>query len=122
MLVEDIIYEYEGERLKILQYLNDVLVNEYGLFSKVKYKAPFYYGKSWICYLSIKKDAVELAFTRGNELSNTQGILEHHDRKQVAGITYGSLNEVDKYVLDEILLEAITLDDNVPYKSKRTKK
>jgi len=123
MDVNDIIYAHEGDTLELLEYFNHVLLEEYGLLSKVKYKLPFYYGKSWICYLNPKRNlGVELAFTRGNELSNIQGVLENKGRKQVYSLTYTSVKSIDKNVLDEILLEAISLDESVPYASKRSKK
>ena len=90
--------------------------------SKIRYGIPFYYGKSWICYLNpIKAQGVELAFVRGNELSNAQGILDTKSRKQVAGLELFNLEEVPFETLNEVLSEALILDENVPYASKRKK-
>ena len=90
--------------------------------SKIRYGIPFYYGKTWICYLNpIKEQGVELAFVRGNELSNVQGILDTKGRKQVAGLEMFNQEEVPFQTLNEVLTEALILDENVPYASKREK-
>lgn len=92
------------------------------LRDKISFKIPFFYGKTWICYTNIlKKGGVELAFVRGNELSNAQGVLDFKKRKQVGGITYHSSNEIDYEILAEILNEAIDLDTHVPYRVKKKK-
>jgi len=89
---------------------------------KLKYKIPFYYRKSWICYLNpIKKKGIELCFTRGNELSNTQGLLAARDRKQIRGVIFETVESIPEESLLELLQEAFLLDETVPYQSKRKK-
>ncbi len=120
--VEEFIYNQDGETREVLLYLDELLMG-YGLIQKIRYKVPFYYQKSWVCYLNpLKKTGVELAFIRGNELSNTQGLLEFNKRKQVAGISIVSLQDIQEQPLREIITEALTLDEFVPYASKRPKK
>jgi hypothetical protein len=49
---------------------------ELNLEDKIRFGIPFYFGRSWICYLNpIKNHKVELAFVRGNELSNIQKVI-----------------------------------------------
>jgi hypothetical protein len=80
-------------------------------------------GKSWICYLNPGKNkSVEFAFVRGNELSNSQKILESRGRKQVLSIELTALSQIPIKELTEIIQEAILLDDTVPYQSKRSKR
>jgi len=75
-----------------------------------------------MCYLNPTKDnGVELCFTRGNELSNTQRILQSKGRKQVSGITYYEIKQIEESPILEILYEALLLDDEVPYKIKKKK-
>jgi len=113
--IENFIYQQEGEQRAILFYLHELL-SEQNLISKIRYKVPFYYSKSWICYLNpVKPGGVELAFIRGNELSNAQGLLDHKDRKMVAGITITTLSDLPKTAILEIIQEAIVLDETVPY-------
>lgn len=120
--VEDFIYNLEGNQQDVSMYLHELLVNDLGLQPKIKFKIPFYYGKSWICYINPKKnDAVELAFTRGNELSNEQGVLMHDGRKQIAGIVIKTIEAAPMEAILETIHEAILLDETVPYQSKNTK-
>ena len=118
--VEDFIDRFENDRRKLLLYLHEWLGSELELTAKIRYNIPFYYGRSWICYLNpTAKEAVELAFLRGNELSNEQGLLDNRGRKQVWGIEFRKVEEVPLELLEEILQEAILLDETIPYPSKR---
>ena len=120
--VERFIAEKAGNQAKILQFLHDQLMAFPEMEAKLRYKIPFFYRKSWICYLNpIKKDGVELVFIRGNELSNEQGILEEKGRKQVRGIELYSVSDIPLNQLLEVVQEALILDEEVPYASKRTK-
>lgn len=121
--VENFIYEYENEQREIMLFFHNTLTTELNLTAKIRFKIPFYYGKSWICYLNpIKSDRIEFAFVRGNELSNQQGLLENKGRKQVYSITFNKMSEAHKKEIDEIIQEAILLDETIPYESKRKKK
>ena len=113
--VEDFIYGFEGEQREILLYFHQFLT-DLNLRSKISYKIPFYYGKSWICYLNPRKDGkVELGFPRGAELSNDQGLLEARDRKMVMGVVFEDVNRIPMETVTEVIHEAIILDENVPY-------
>lgn len=119
--VEDLIYQYEGNQRAILLYVHQLMVDQLGLSSRLRYKIPFYDRKSWICYLnpSKKDESIECCFIRGNELSNAQGILEAKDRKQVCGISIKHVNDIPLEALMEIIQEAILLDESTAYESKR---
>ncbi|WKN33761.1 DUF1801 domain-containing protein [Porifericola rhodea] len=120
--VESFIEESSGEQKRIMQYLHHKLMDNPGVSSKINYKIPFYYRKSWICYLNpLKPEGVELAFTRGNELSNLQGLLEDRGRKQIRGIVIKSRQDLAEEKIQEIIQEALLLDEEVPYRSKRSK-
>jgi hypothetical protein len=122
MEVEDYIYDFEGSQKETMMYIHKLLTLEFNFISKLRFKIPFYYKKSWICYLNpLKNNSVEFAFVRGNELSNEQGILESKDRKQVMGIDLTELSKIPLKELKEIIQEAILLDEIVPYQSKRKK-
>ena len=120
--VEDFILDKKGNQNAILQYLHELFMAYPNITGKIRYKIPFYYQKSWICYLNpVKDDRVELAFTRGNELSNEQGLLQSNGRKQVYGIIFSSVEEIPEAVIHEIFQEAILLDEEVPYNVKKKK-
>lgn len=121
--VETLIYQFEGQQRKILLHFHNSLTTEYNLTSKITFNNPCYYGKSWICYLKpTKQNTVELTFLRGNELSNNQGLLKNNGRKQLHSIDIDNLENIPRNVLNEILHEAILLDQTTPYKSKRKAK
>ena len=118
--VEAFIYEKEGEQREIMLTLHDMMVHQLGLLEKIRFKIPFYYNRTWICYLNpVKNNGIDLAFIRGNELSNEQGILESRGRKQVRSISLYANKEIPLEPILEILQEAILLDETVPYQSKR---
>ncbi len=117
--VEAFIIDLEGNQKEIMLYLHSLLEN-LNLQSKIRYRIPFYYGKSWVCYLNPKKnDAIEMAFLRGNELSNSQGILSFNGRKQVSGIMLTCVEDIPNELLDEVLQEALLLDETVKYNVRR---
>lgn len=120
--IENYIYSQSENQQLILLKLNDFLIDFPEITPKVRYKIPFYYRKSWICYLNcIKNDGIELAFLRGNELSNLQGALRYYGRKQVMGIRYFCLEDINFDTLQDVLIEALELDEHVPYTVKKNK-
>ncbi len=121
--LEAFILQHEGSQKDIMQYLHSIMASLPGVTGKISYKLPFYYRKSWLCYLSPTKEGkVEFAFTRGNELSNIQGILESKGRKQVFSVTFSKLEEINKPEILEIIQEALLLDESIAYAPKRKKK
>lgn len=101
----------ENQR-QIMQQLHDLMLSFPKITTKIRYQIPFYYRRKWLCYLNpIKNNGVELCFLRGSELSNEQGIIEPTERKMVRGISFYSVDKIDKKVLCEIINEAILLDD-----------
>ncbi|MDX1326472.1 MAG: DUF1801 domain-containing protein [Arenibacter sp.] len=118
--VEEFIYQHEDDQRKIMLFLHKWLTLDLNLTDKMRYKIPFYYGKSWICYLNpTNKGTIEFAFVRGNELSNEQNLLESKGRKQVFSVEFEKLKDIPQQALHEILQEAILLDEVKPYPSKR---
>jgi hypothetical protein len=118
--VEDYIYSFEQSQREVMLYLHRLLSEELDLTAKIRYKIPFYYRKSWICYLNpIKEKSIEFAFVRGNELSNTQGLLNNKGRKQVYSLELTDMASLPTKEINELIQEAIILDDTVPYASKR---
>jgi len=119
--VEDFINGYEGDQMRIMNFFHDLLTEEFNLEPRLQYNLPFYYRKSWICYLfPTKKGTIELAFTRGNELSNSQGILKTKGRKLVSSIGFKSLKDIPESLIKEVIHEAVILDETIPYVFKRT--
>lgn len=121
--VENFIYQFEGKQRELLLYFHNLLTEQLGLSVKIRYKIPFYDGKSWICYLNpTKNNKVEIAFVRGNELSNAQGLLDSKGRKQVYGMEFETISEIPHFAVNEVIQEAILLDETMPYRLKRKTK
>lgn len=119
---EDFIFNNEDNQREILIYLHKLLTDDLNMTFKLRFKLPFYYRKSWICYVNpTKNGCVEFAFVRGNELSNSHGLLNDKGRKQVSSIELTKKSEIPIKELTEMIQEAILLDETVPYASKRKK-
>ena len=120
IVVEDFIFQHEGNQRELMLFFHHYLSNDCNLNAKMRFKIPFYDAKSWVCYLNpIKKDRVELAFIRGNELSNVHGLLQSKGRKQVSGIELELVTELPLQQISEILHEAILLDRKSPYSVRK---
>ena len=121
--VINFIYQYEVNQREVMLYFHNMLTKELNLTEKIKFKIPFYYGRSWICYLNpIKDKKIEFAFVRGNELSNYQGLLENKGRKQVYSICFEKIADIPQKEINEMIQEAILLDETKTYESKRKSK
>ncbi len=121
--VDNFILEKEGDQQAILQFLHDLMMSTPEVTSKIRYRIPFYYRKSWFCYLNPTKKpvGVEMVFIRGIELSNEQGLLDAKGRKQVAGVTFTKVDDIRVEPLLEIIQEALYLDDTVPYQHPKNR-
>ncbi len=94
-----------------------MLTEDLGLYCKIRWKLPFYYQHSWIVYLNPKKhNSVDLAFIRGNELSNENGLMESKDRKQIMTTEIFDLKTMPIDGIIENLQEALLIDETTPYK------
>lgn len=123
MGVDEYILGLAPEHKILVKYFHDLLELEYGLRAKIRYGIPFYDGKSWICYLNpLQEPAIEVAFTRGNELINHHDILDFKGRKQVAGLEINKLDLSVIEIVEMLIQDAIALDLEKPYLSKRKKK
>jgi hypothetical protein len=109
--VLDFICHRHPEQRKILTYYHELL-ETLELKPLIKYRVPFYEHHSRICYLNpIKRNGVELAFIHGKELSNTSGLLEDKNRKQVAGIDLYCTKQFPDQSIVDIVKEAMVLDE-----------
>lgn len=123
MNVEIYIDELEGEQKLIASTLHDLMMTFPEVTNKIRYKIPFYFRKSWICYINpIKKDGIEFCFLRADELSNESGILDFKARKQVAGISIFDHKKIPLPAITNVLNEAMLLDGEVKYMHPGKKK
>ncbi len=121
--VENLIYQFDENQREMMLCFHNLLTNKLNLVDKIRFKIPFYYGKSWICYLNpIKGSKVELVFIWGKELSNHRGLLNDKGRKQVSGIEFEKVSDISIEYLNEIIQEAILLDEIKAQKLKKKSK
>lgn len=118
--VDEFIHSFDGDQREIMLLISRLLLEQPGVTGKMTYKIPFFYRRSWLCYLNPLKDGgVEFAFTRGSELSNNSGILSANGRKQVMGAVFYQINEIPVEAVRENIHEAILLDEQKPYNVRR---
>lgn len=118
--VESFIDSFEGDQHELLIYFHDLLNSFPAITYKIRYKIPFYDQNTWVCYLNpVKPNKIALCFLRGHELSNEQGILESKGRKQVLSVEFSAVNEIPKKEINEIIKEALFLDETIPYKPRK---
>lgn len=121
-MLESYMEGLENQQREITFFLHDWLSMNYNLEAKYRFKIPFYYQNTWVCYLNpIKKDGIEFNFVRARELSLHEDILDFRGRKMVAGISLYKVNEIPLERLSTVLEEAMLLDETTPYTFKKTK-
>ena len=117
--VLDFIHEQPDRQREILLFIHDLMLSFDGITAKIRYRIPFYYKNSWICYANPQKnDSVELVFLRANEFEKMPDLLDQRGRKQVAGILIDNLDNIPDE-LTNVIRTALQLDLSTPYKSKR---
>jgi len=112
----------DNQQKEITSYLHNWLTIEYNLEAKYRFKIPFYYQNTWICYLNpIKNDGIEINFVRARELSAHDDVLDFRGRKMVAGLAMYDVKKIPLISLAPVLDEAILLDETRPYSVKKRK-
>jgi len=128
MIIDEVLHQFLAgislEQQQIVRSLHQWLCNFPGVYCQIRYKIPFYYRHTWVCYLNpiVKQNAIELVFIRANELSNEQGWLDFKGRKQAAGVIITSLTDFPYDTLQEVFQEALLLDEQVAYTAPKRKK
>lgn len=118
MTLEQFFAEKSGEQARLLSTLHEWL-STFSLRCKMRYNIPFYDQHSWICYLSPKGEAaVELCFIHGLKLTNTDGLLVAGGRKMISGVLLHDVKAIPWVALEEVLLEAIWLDEQLVKEKK----
>ncbi len=120
MQIADYSYSLNPSQKAIIRCLHDLIMENPGIELKERYKLPFYYRKTWICYFSATKSGnIEWAFTRGNEMSNGTELLHDRGRKQVKSVIFSSVSQVDIAECRTYLQEALLLDEHIPYSVRK---
>lgn len=76
------------------------------------FNTPFYTRRKWLIYLSrMKKGGYEVCFVHANRFTKHIELLDFKKRKQVAGITYQNVSDINEEVLDMLISEAVGVDN-----------
>lgn len=107
------------ERSICLRLRHLVLDNFPELREKFGYGVPYYHRHRRVCFFypasfpySGHETGVAFGFTRGNLLSNEQGLLDLGQRKEVAYVVLQREQDIQEDILLEILHEAVLLDED----------
>lgn len=110
--VELYIESLEAEQLQITMYLHELMLQEFGMTCKLRFGIPFYDINRWIVYVKpLKMAGVELCFLHGKWMKDELDLLDTKGRKQVKGVTYLKLTDIDEHTLIATLQEAVKLDE-----------
>jgi uncharacterized protein YdhG (YjbR/CyaY superfamily) len=108
------------EEGKIFHYLHNILSTYPDIVPKVHFNTPFYTRNRWLAYLSTqKKGGVELCFVHANQFSKHLKKLDFKKRKQVGGITYLKVEEINVDMVDKLMQEALKVDEKIIPVAKR---
>jgi hypothetical protein len=79
---------------------------------KLRYKIPFYYYISWVCYINpVKNSGIELCFLKGKQLSQNGSLLDDRGRKMVAGVYIHTIEKLNDERIIDCFSEDLILDE-----------
>jgi len=111
---QDYLLDLEGTPRALMEQLAGRILQFPEVVCKIRYRIPFFYRHSWVCYLNpVKGGGVELAFLYGHQLTDPFGLLEARGRKMVKGIRLYELAQLPGEPLEELIAEALILDDTL---------
>lgn len=102
----------ESEESELIWYLHNFISTYPNIKPVIHFNTPFYTSNRWLIYLSLqKKGGIEVCFVQARYFSNHLELLDFKKRKQVAGITFKSITEINLMVLDDLISEALRVDN-----------
>lgn len=105
---------------EICYFLHDKFMEFPGIAGKIRFRIPFYYHNSWVCYLNpVKGNKIELCFIHGQKLSNEHGLLEYRNRKMVSGIMLTDIQSLPIEAIMDTYSEALLIDEENRKAKKR---
>lgn len=120
--VEDFIFQKEGEQRDLLLFLHNMMVNNYQLQPKLRYKIPFYYKNNWILYLNpLLNGGVDLAIIRAIEQNEIHELLDFKGRKQVASLQLKPGEDLPEKEIRKIIEDAIQVEEKSLIGKKNSK-
>jgi hypothetical protein len=117
--IKEYISKLPAEEKKIAARLHNIICSMLlGAVEKFTFGVPHYFGNSRICFLwpssvsggKIKK-GIALGFCQGYLMANEDGILKREGKTNIYVIFYESVKDIDETVLNELLAEAVMIDE-----------
>lgn len=94
----------DEDRKKIAEELRDIILEHiYGVEERCSFKLPFYHYYGMFCYINKVKEGIELCFCRGKDLLIAYPELELKNRSMIAGITFSSLQPLNKQEITQLI-------------------
>ena len=110
----------DTEEGKIMEFLHQIISTYPGIAPKVHFNTPFYTRNKWMVYVSRqKKGGVEICFVYANLFEQHRELLDFKKRKQVGGIMYNRVEEIDVEQIDLLMQQALRVDEVLISKRKR---
>lgn len=107
----------------IVDLIREIILSTSPKFrEKISYQVPYFFIHSRICYIwpaSVKpgpKAGVVLGFCKGQMIVDDESILEKEGRKEIATITFYSINDIKPRKIKEFLHQAILIDEEISAK------
>lgn len=106
--------ELDEETKLICLELYDIFTNLPGFESKIRYKIPFFFRQKWLAYINpLKKGGVELCFINGSSIVDPYNLLDNKGRKQVSGVTFMKISDIDPQKLMVLINAAINFEESM---------
>ncbi len=110
--VDNYIDQINPDFIPAVLKLRSILINTLpGIKEKISYSIPFYYYYGPICYINVRKNYVDLGFTKGYALTNRLNVLDMKNRKQVASMKFYKEKDINEGFIKEILIEAASINE-----------
>lgn len=101
----------ESPETELMWYLHNFFTTYPGIQATIHFNTPFYTANRWLIYNSLqKKGGIEVCFVMANRFENALELLDFKKRKQVAGIYYQTVADIDELQLDRLVQEALRVD------------
>ena len=113
MNFDHFVFDLNKEQQDIILLLDSLFLAVPEVHRKMRYKIPFYYYHTWVCYLNpLKKGGqVELCFIAGQQMTDIHGLLQTKGRKMIAGISLDRKENIDPDIILDYFYEAMALTD-----------
>ncbi len=101
---------WNSDQSAMIRLVHELWLDLPGVTGKLRYKIPFYYRTTWMAYTQAAAGGgVEIAFIRGKDLIGLGHNLDFKCRKQIAGITFYNLKQMDIPEVKAMMMDAYLL-------------